>query len=52
MNDPIWLPCTAMVGLTAAIWVKLYADRLGEMRRSPEGSRNARPEPRRRPVPS
>ena len=32
MSDPIWLPCAAMVGLTAAIWVKLYADRLGEMR--------------------
>ena len=33
MSDPIWLPCAAMVGLTAAVWVKLYADRLGEMRR-------------------
>lgn len=32
MSDPIWLPCAAMVGLTAAVWVKLYADRLGEMR--------------------
>jgi hypothetical protein len=32
MTDPIWLPCAAMVGLTAAVWVKLYADRLGEMR--------------------
>ena len=32
MSDPIWLPCAAMVALTAAVWVKLYADRLGEMR--------------------
>lgn len=32
MTDPIWFPCAAMVGLTALIWVKLYADRLGEMR--------------------
>lgn len=30
--DPIWWPCGAMVGVTAAVWVKLYADRLGEMR--------------------
>jgi hypothetical protein len=26
------MPCVAMVGLTAAVWVKLYADRFGEMR--------------------
>jgi hypothetical protein len=32
VTDPIWIPCAAMVGLTAAVWVKLYADRLGEMR--------------------
>ena len=32
MSDPIWMPCAAMVGLTAVVWVKLYADRLGEMR--------------------
>ena len=32
MIDPIWMPCAAMVGLTAAVWVKLYVDRLGEMR--------------------
>jgi hypothetical protein len=32
MSDPIWLPCTAMVGLTAIVWVKLYRDRIGEMR--------------------
>ena len=32
MNDPIWFPCAAMVGLTALVWFKLYADRLGEMR--------------------
>ena len=30
--DPIWLPCAAMVGVTALVWIKLYADRLGEMR--------------------
>jgi hypothetical protein len=28
----LW-PCVAMAGLTAAVWVKLYVDRLGEMRR-------------------
>jgi hypothetical protein len=33
MTDPIWLPCAAMVGLTALVWVKLYLDRLGEMRK-------------------
>ena len=32
MTEPIWLPCAAMVGLTALVWLKLYADRLGEMR--------------------
>jgi len=32
MTDPIWMPCAAMVGLTAVVWVKLYADRLAEMR--------------------
>jgi hypothetical protein len=31
MTDPIWFPCVAMVGLTALVWLKLYADRLGEM---------------------
>ena len=31
-NDPIWLPCAAMVLVTAVVWIKLYADRLGEMR--------------------
>lgn len=31
-TDPIWLPCAAMVLVTALVWVKLYADRLGEMR--------------------
>ena len=30
--DPVWLPSVAMVGLTALVWVKLYADRLTEMR--------------------
>ena len=32
MNEPIWLPFSAMVGLTALVWVKLYWDRIGEMR--------------------
>ena len=32
MTDPIWIPCAALVGLTALVWFKLYADRLGEMR--------------------
>jgi hypothetical protein len=32
MTDPVWLPCSAMVALTAAVWIKMYADRLGEMR--------------------
>lgn len=31
-SDPIWLPFCAMALLTALVWVKLYADRLGEMR--------------------
>lgn len=31
-TDPIWLPCSAMVLVTALVWIKLYADRLGEMR--------------------
>ncbi|MGH8250479.1 MAG: MAPEG family protein [Steroidobacteraceae bacterium] len=30
--DPIWLPCAALVLVTALVWIKLYADRLGEMR--------------------
>lgn len=30
--DPIWLPAAALVGVTALVWVKLYVDRLGEMR--------------------
>ena len=37
MNDPtttamLW-PLTGMAALTALVWVKLYVDRLGEMRR-------------------
>jgi hypothetical protein len=32
MIDAIWRPCAAMAGLTAVVWIKLYADRLGEMR--------------------
>ena len=31
-TDPIWLPCAALVLVTALVWVKLYADRLSEMR--------------------
>ncbi len=31
-TDPIWLPVVAMVLVTALVWIKLYADRLGEMR--------------------
>jgi hypothetical protein len=30
--DPIWLPVAGLVFVTALIWIKLYADRLGEMR--------------------
>jgi hypothetical protein len=30
--DPIWFPCGALVGVTALVWLKLYADRFGEMR--------------------
>lgn len=30
--DPIWLPFCAMALLMALVWIKLYADRLGEMR--------------------
>jgi hypothetical protein len=33
VTDPIWYPCAALVGVTALVWLKLYADRLGEMRR-------------------
>ena len=32
MSDAIWLPCAALVGLTALVWIRLYVDRLGEMR--------------------
>jgi len=32
MNDPIWMPCAAMAGVTALVWLKLYWDRIGEMR--------------------
>ena len=28
---PILLPCIAMVVLTAIVWVKMYAERIGEM---------------------
>lgn len=30
--DRIWLPCAAMVLVTALVWIRLYVDRLGEMR--------------------
>ena len=30
--DPVWLPAAALVGVTALVWVKLYADRIDEMR--------------------
>ena len=30
--DPVWLPAAALVGLTAVVWIKLYVDRIGEMR--------------------
>ncbi|HEY5558251.1 MAG TPA: MAPEG family protein [Steroidobacteraceae bacterium] len=30
--DPIWPPCAALVLVTALVWVKLYVDRLTEMR--------------------
>jgi hypothetical protein len=32
VSDPIWRPCATLVGLTAIVWVKLYVDRLREMR--------------------
>jgi hypothetical protein len=31
MTDPIWMPCIALVGVTALVWLKLYADRFAEM---------------------
>ncbi len=30
--DPIFLPVCALASVTALVWVKLYVDRLGEMR--------------------
>ena len=30
--DPICLPVAGMVFVTALVWIKLYADRIGEMR--------------------
>jgi hypothetical protein len=32
VSDPIWLPCGTLVGVTALVWLKLYADRFAEMR--------------------
>ena len=29
---PILFPCVAMVALTAVVWVRLYVERIGEMR--------------------
>ena len=29
---PIFLPCVALVALTIIVWVRLYVDRIGEMR--------------------
>ncbi len=31
-QESIFLPCAALVLLTAAVWVRLYVDRIGEMR--------------------
>ena len=31
-TDSIWLPVVAMVLVTALVWIKLYVDRIGEMR--------------------
>ena len=44
-TDPIWQPAAAMVLVTAFVWIKLYADRLGEMREkrvSPQSIASAR----------
>ena len=44
-TDPIWQPTAAMVLVTAFVWIKLYADRLGEMREkrvSPQAAASAR----------
>jgi len=44
-TDPIWQPAAAMVLVTALVWIKLYADRLGEMREkriSPQSIATAR----------
>ncbi len=44
-TDSIWKPTTAMVLVTALVWIKLYADRLGEMREkriSPQAVATAR----------
>jgi hypothetical protein len=31
-SSAILLPCLALVALTAIVWVRLYVDRIGEMR--------------------
>ena len=33
MQDAIFLPALAMVALTIAVWLRMYATRIGEMRR-------------------
>ncbi|MDQ6971793.1 MAG: MAPEG family protein [Mariprofundaceae bacterium] len=38
-QSDIFFPCIAMVALTAAVWVRLYVERVGEMR-----ARRIRPE--------
>jgi len=32
LMTPILLPCIAMVALTAIVWVRMYVERIGEMR--------------------
>lgn len=32
ISNPIFLPCVALVALTAIVWVRLFVDRIGEMR--------------------
>lgn len=32
ISSPIFLPCVALVALTAIVWVRLYVERIGEMR--------------------
>ena len=32
LHTSIFLPCLVMVGITAAVWLRLYYERIGEMR--------------------